>query len=110
LTFTAGGGGDVNEAAYSYAFPLASVPATTFIPAGGGTTANCPGSSSHPSAAAGHLCIYEVAGSNQSSTPLTGDPATNTGLAGGLYGFSVAVEANAAGLTFSRGSWAVTAP
>lgn len=109
VTFTSQAAGNVGQSAVSYAFPLALAPSTTFIPAGSSSTSACPGTAAQPTATAGNLCIYESDAENEQATPSIADPATNTGPGGGAYGFGIGVAANGAGLTVSRGSWAVTA-
>jgi hypothetical protein len=91
----------------SFPIPLAAAPAVTVL-ASGATTADCAGSVASPTAAAGHLCVYE----NVNTTGKSGvaiDPATATHAAGhfGLYLF---IEGTASSDNAAYGTWAVTAP
>ncbi len=80
----------------NFRVPLgASLPngSATFIPAGGATTANCPGVGQ---AARGQLCVYERFGSNDTFGAIF-DPATGSGPSANADGFVIYVNA-AAGL------------
>jgi hypothetical protein len=92
--------GDLGQG-YSYAFPLASAPATHFIASGSTAPAQCPGSVSEPKAVAGNLCVYE--GTHNSDNVFIGTES-------GRFGFGLLMENTGSASFWSIGSWAVTAP
>ena len=92
----------------SFGFQLASAPTAHFINAGAMAPAECAGTALAPSAAPGHLCVYEGSSLNAGGR--------NTNVFGSGDGFSLAtgaglfVRSAAAGDFYTRGTWAVTAP
>jgi hypothetical protein len=92
--------GDIGQG-YSYAFPLASNPATHFIASGTTAPAQCPGSVAEPKALAGNLCVYE--GTSNSDK-------VEFGVETDRYGFGLLMENTGSSSFWSIGSWAVTAP
>jgi hypothetical protein len=56
--------GAVVEASFSYAFPVTSEPTVQIVQIGGPSTAQCPGTTDAPSAAAGFLCLYPQSGNS----------------------------------------------
>ena len=93
----------------SFQFPLATAPTANFLAAGSGPTASCPGTVAAPTAAPGHLCVYERVALNQGLPALVIDPSTGAGAAA-TFGFAINTAASVAGPVISSGSWAVTAP
>jgi hypothetical protein len=103
---TAAGAGSVGAASISFGFLLASAPTPHFVPANT-TTPECQGTDSSPTAAPGHLCVYEGASLNRHTPAIFGAD----GLLGAdVQGATVIVSSIAAGNFLSVGSWAVTAP
>jgi hypothetical protein len=88
---------------------LPSAPAVHYVPMATTPPSACPGTDDNPKAAPGHLCIYEAARANVDSF-LVANPTTNTAGTASRWGFYVQLRSIAAGLTYSNGSWAVTAP
>ena len=95
----------------SFSIPLAAAPTGHFLKSGAAPTADCPGSASVPTAAPGHVCIYEGYTQNMSSRGFQ-DPVTAvTGSTTRPYGIGVVGLVTAvAGNFISSGGWAVTAP
>ena len=114
IDFPAAGAGQEGTSAISFPIPLASAPSADFaniIPAGGAATANCPGSSASPSAAAGNVCVYEANAVNIASRCMAGVAGAWSCGAAAPFGTTMWVTATAAGSrTVSVGTWAVTAP
>jgi len=108
-TFAMSGTG-LTWAAYSFGYELSSAPTPHFLPAGSAATADCPGSSSNPEAAFGHLCVYEDADNVSGSADFDCLFAGHSGTCGtaGREGFGISQFDEAAWL--SAGSWAVTEP
>lgn len=94
----------------SFAIPLAAAPTAHFLAVGDPATATCPGTAAAPTAAAGHLCIYEGANNNLSSVAFQDPVTTATGTIVRPYGAVLIGAATAAGAFISSGGWAVTAP
>ena len=94
----------------SFGIPLAAAPVAHVRINGSAATAECPGSVSEPTAAPGHLCIYEGFSTNFND-PLPQDvvSADNDGTAR-RYGAGVVGSSVASGGYTSSGTWAVTAP
>jgi len=96
----------------NFRIPLAARPAApnaNFIPAGGASTANCPGTAANPQASPGNLCVYESFSSNVvgrqvvalgNASPNQSDP----------FGARLDIFVGPASGGFSEGTWAVTAP
>jgi hypothetical protein len=85
-------------ASISYPIPLAAPASASYLPFGTTTTA-CPGSAANPSAASGHLCVYEV------STSATGVGFEDVGKYGaGIYGQTAAGSS----YDYITAVWAVT--
>lgn len=61
---TAAAAGARDGADISFSIPLAAAPTAHFIDIGGPAVPECPGSAAVPTAAPGHLCIYESIESN----------------------------------------------
>jgi hypothetical protein len=106
-TWTAAAGGSVDEDSISFGFTLSASPTVHFVPEGGPFPAQCPGPASTPTAAPGHLCVYEE---NQGNT--TSKQVCNSDTCGAAtkYGAQIIALSSAAGAAWSRGTWAVTAP
>jgi hypothetical protein len=106
---TAVGPGDTSFDTISFGFRLATAPTAHLLAPGAPPTTECPGSLSAPEAASGHLCIYTSENVNVLER-FTCDPLTN--LCGpsrtNRYGTTVRVDADAAGSSYSWGTWAVT--
>jgi hypothetical protein len=105
---TSGGGITFGENSFSFQRPLASAPTAHYIEAGSPPPVACPGSNDNPQARPGHLCVYENAQGNLASFTIL-NPTTNTGGAS-RWGFMVQTTASGAGLFYTNGTWAVTAP
>jgi hypothetical protein len=95
----------------TFAFPLAAAPEPHVV--GATPTAECPGSVDDPSATPGHLCVYtgaanrvDVPAGVAPGNPITGEETDSVT----RFGFYVGIVANAAGLAYAGGTWAVTAP
>jgi hypothetical protein len=94
---------------YGYPIKLAAKPTLHVVAAGEvDKPVECLGSESAPTAAPGHLCIYEHSKSNTAG-PGAGDPETNFGGKAGTTGFYLQLSSTASGLAWSNGTWAVTA-
>lgn len=96
----------------SFQLPLSAItsaPNANFIPVGGASTANCPGTATNPQAASGNFCAYEALQTNTTFYCLLDLGANSCGQAG-VSGSSVWFQAAAAGTVYSFGTWAVTAP
>ena len=107
----AAAGGARGVSTFSFGFTLASAPAVNFIPSGGASTTNCPGSSSNPLALAGQLCVYETF--NNGNVGFSCIVRMGGSYACGLadkWGAGLFLTSTAAGQATSVGSWAVTAP
>jgi hypothetical protein len=109
LVFYATAADQIGTTAFSFSVPLASAPAPNLIPAGGPPTANCPGSPGSPTAAPGQLCVYERNRGNIAADGVC-SPATASCSGSDTFGAGVQVSTAAAGLAYTYGSWAVTAP
>jgi hypothetical protein len=106
---TDAGAGDIAANAFSFGAQLAAAPAPVFV-FGGPPTAQCPGSSEAPEAAAGVLCIYVEYQVNINSTinTIIGTETGKTSRQGAeVYIVNAAAAVGGYG---ARGSWAVTAP
>ncbi len=92
----------------SFPIPLSAAPEATVL-ASGTTTTDCKGSAAEPSAAPGHLCVYEeVNTTGNKGVPV--DPALAKSSASGRYGLFVFLNGTAGSDNVDYGSWAVTAP
>jgi hypothetical protein len=96
--------------AISFPIPLASAPTAHFIRVGGPAVAECAGSAAAPTAAAGHLCIYEGTATNVTTQSFEDPVTSTTGSTTRTFGIDVVGFSAAAGAYISAGSWAVTAP
>lgn len=106
-----------------FSIPLDTAPSVEVIEIGESTTANCSGSASEPTAAAGFLCIYEGAdgsstfpfasNSNQTLGSLVTRNFATLFVVGSSsatkFGTSILATSVAAGNMFTAGTWAVTA-
>ena len=110
--FPATAAGQYVWTAFTFPLMMASAPAApgaNFIPEGGASTANCPGTHANPQAAAGQLCVYATACEN--ATFLTiGSTANNLPNAADPYGALLLMRSSAAGQVICIGTWAATAP
>ena len=98
----------VGSGSISFPTPLASTPTTTYVPSGS-TTADCTGSASAPSAAAGYLCLYEGGHADLGGVHIV-DP-RNGGSEASPYGAGVWIfSGGTAATAYMDGTWAVTAP
>jgi hypothetical protein len=86
----------------SYGFQTAAALTPHFIPSAGATPAGCTGNSTNPGANPGHLCVFEVGGSNHGTT-LNFFSSTRWGAA--MYFFAD----TAAAFAYSSGVYAATA-
>ena len=94
----------------SFGFELSSAPTAHFIDAGATPPAACPGTAAQPEAAPGNLCIYEAVSSNVAARTFQ-DPLTlSTGSVVRAWGAELGAVSAAAGIFYTVGSWAVTAP
>jgi hypothetical protein len=94
--------------AVGYSFTLASAVTPHYIAVGTIPPAGCPGTNTNPQASPGHLCAYETITSNVTTRyigSLNDVSGTTT-----PWGFIVATSATGAGLMYSWGVWAATAP
>jgi hypothetical protein len=94
----------------SFGSTLPSAPGVNFVPQGGGSTANCPGTAANPQAAAGQLCVYESGGTNVKSLIICTTGRSFFCGEADPFGTTVLISATDAGETGSFGSWAVTVP
>jgi hypothetical protein len=104
--------GETYFASIQFPFLLAtaaSAPGANFIPKGGASTTNCPGSSTNPQALPGNLCVYEGSASNSGFFCLLSAGGNNCNFTD-LSGAVVDLVAPLAGRSASAGTWAVTAP
>ena len=103
-------------AAISFTIPLAVglAPANVHYVPTGSLDPSCPGTALTPTAAKGHLCVYE--GQNQnlsSSSGLIGNPQTGgagAGVSGAILALELVEEGGEQPPAFADGSWAVNAP
>jgi hypothetical protein len=99
-------------AAFTFPVPLASAPAApdaNFIPVGGASTANCPGTATSPAALPGQLCVYEGVGENRLFNCIFAPP-SNACRTSAPFGAALSLFSAGAGQALSQGTWAVTAP
>ncbi len=109
---TADGAGDFRLSTFSFGGSLAVDPSMSLISSGGAPTPSCPGSADDPQAAPGHLCVYERINSNTSfQCPVrVTAPGLVCATQGDPFGAGVGISSSEAGLSYSVGTWAVTAP
>lgn len=94
----------------TFPIPLARPPVAHFVRRSGPAPVECDGSPVRPTAAPGHLCVYE-ARQVQASEHRVFDPVS--GEADGVvrvWGAALSVRSIRGGDMFSAGTWAVTAP
>ncbi len=96
------GAGFIDEAAISFQVPLAVAPQSQFVPFGGPSTAECPGSFATPEAAPGFLCFY----ANFDTVNVTGLDMRTTQFGARFFALGVPADSNYE----VEGTWAVTAP
>jgi hypothetical protein len=104
--------GEFFMASFSYGIELPSAPSApsaNFIPVGGSSTTNCPGSATSPSALPGNLCVYERVNVDSTYGCIFG-PQSGACNSMSTFGAGVSFSATNAGRTLSYGTWAVTAP
>jgi hypothetical protein len=108
----AGAAGQNMQIPITFQFPLSSAPVPHFIVFGGAAPPECTGTSVAPTAAPGHLCVYESAPAINANGQRVFNPITAGGADNEASTIGAAVAANAiANADFRvRGSWAVTAP
>ena len=96
----------------TFQFPLTAAPVPHFIVSGAAAPPECTGTSTAPTAAPGHLCVYESAPAINANGQRVFNPITAAALnnEASTIGAAVAAGAIAAGDFRVRGSWAVTAP
>jgi hypothetical protein len=93
----------------SFPIELARPPVAHFVRLEAVAPAACSGTAARPTAARGHLCVYEARQSQAGEHRIL-DPVS--GKAGGLvrvWGAALSVRATSGGDVFSGGTWAVTA-
>ncbi|MCP3973991.1 MAG: hypothetical protein GY720_05805 [bacterium] len=103
---SAGTVGDLALSEISFGFTLSSPPTVHFVESGETPPSACPGSSTSPQAAPGHLCVYEA------EVIAAGLRDTNAGGGDGTsyaFGARLFVRSAAAGDFYSMGTWAVAA-
>lgn len=104
---TAHGSSELAPASISFPVPLASAPTPTLVTSG--TTPNCQGSATNPTAAPGYLCVYVGSSANIGESgiynPFGGDAGTAS-----AYGAGIVIVSAASGDFYADGTWAVTAP
>ena len=88
-----------DAASFGFSLPDALLVKEHFVPVGGADP-NCPGSSTEPGAAPGHLCVFEASGANHNPMNIS---LHNSGAI-------LTTTSTAAGFVSSSGTWAVTAP
>jgi hypothetical protein len=111
-TGTASASGEYFASPVSFQFPLSAItsaPNANFIPFGGSSTTNCPGTGANPQAATGNFCVYEKLSLNTTFYCFLDLGANSCGQAG-VNGSSVWFTSAAAGNLYSAGTWAVTGP
>jgi hypothetical protein len=95
--------------AISFGFILSRRPALHFVKRGEPVPTSCPGNATAPTAAPGHLCVYEAISTNAGRRTLADSTQNLTGSAN-WYGAHVNLFSAAAGPFDSAGTWAITAP
>lgn len=106
--FSGRGTSQFQDIQISFPIALASAPIATVVPVGT-TTSSCTGTPAAPTAAAGHVCIYEKTNTT-GNTGVPVDPATATSNAAGRFGLFVFLQGTTGSDNVDYGSWAVTAP
>jgi hypothetical protein len=110
-TWAASGTGSTVVGAVSFGVALKSAPAPHFISDGVAPTSSCPGSAAAPAAAAGQLCVYEEAGSQNVGSVTLRAPGSVNDPSAAPFGTLAAIDNSVAdGPVRISGSWAVTAP
>ena len=110
VSMVAAAAGNLMLTNINYPLPLASTPTANFIPSGGASTANCPGSPTSPQAAAGILCVYEGFGVNETFSGFFQTSTGNISATADTFGSGFYFSLVAAGQAYSSGTWAVKAP
>jgi len=87
-------------------FTLAAPPTAHYVAFNASPPSQCPGTLSNPQAAPGNLCVYESVRGNLAQPQVCN---MNFCPASGPAGFAVYSTSLASGVTFARGTWAVTA-
>jgi hypothetical protein len=101
---------DRGVSAISFGYSLEGPPTAVLVRAGAAAPAECPGTAADPQAAPGYLCVYEVDHTNVGFLCVASSVPFYACDEAGPYGAGVYVEAVAAGIAYSVGTWAVTAP
>ncbi len=94
-----GAGMDLDGTTISFGYTLATAPTGHFIQSGATPPPQCPGNVSNPQAARGHLCVYELSGTNAQSEAIA-SPITR-------YGVGLSATSAADGQWVTVGTWAV---
>lgn len=97
----------VFETSISFGHALRAAPTPHLLIDGQAPTAACPGSAANPTAAIGHLCVYESSRNNvigYSFDNPTGQPGSAS-----RWGTTLGVQSST-GAVWSSGTWAVRAP
>jgi hypothetical protein len=98
---------DLAPASISFSVPLASAPIPVIVTSG--STTNCPGTVTSPTAAAGYLCVY-VGVQTDVGEEAVYDPYGGHGGTASRWGAGFVIDSAGAGNFYSDGTWAVTAP
>ncbi len=106
---TAGGAGEFTLDGYTFLQQLTSAPTPHYIPQGGVAPSACPGTVLLPKARPGHLCVFEASKNSATGFSIS-NPTNNSGGDASRWGFYLQIQSTAAGLYWSNGTWAVTAP
>jgi hypothetical protein len=109
MTDEASDSSEETGAQISFGRALAAAPTTHFIQEGDTPPAECPGTPSLPKAQAGHLCIYEAGGNNESTRGACSNDAPAVTCPGASrMGASLYLFSADPGRYQSWGTWAVT--
>jgi hypothetical protein len=92
----------------SFPFPLPQPAITHFVPPGGPTTGDCPGSVADPQAAPGQFCLYEKNAANVSSLAICRMDTNSCSGTTSKWGATILIGGGTAAL-YAEGTWAVTA-
>jgi hypothetical protein len=95
-------------ASISFPFPLPQPAITHFVPPGGPTTGDCPGSVADPQAAPGQFCLYEKNAANVGTLAICRADTNACSGTTSKFGVTIQVGGGTAAL-YAQGTWAVTA-
>ncbi len=109
IAFEATAAGQWAASHESFSVPILGALHYVTMPQGSTPTSECPGSAANPTAAVGHMCLYEATSALRDSGSFT---AWNPGYSSayGTFGAAMQFHATGAGLAWSQGTWAATAP